>query len=73
MKHNNFWAAVSKTLAAVTITIIVTLLLAPAAGAASKYKVLYNFHGERRIRTPGRPHLRRGRESLRHDRSGRRL
>ncbi len=45
MKSNQFWAAVSKFLAAMTVTLILTLLLVPGASAASKYKVIYKFTG----------------------------
>jgi len=44
MKHNKFWAAVGKTLAAVTVMLVVTLMLVSGAGAASKYKVLHRFN-----------------------------
>jgi uncharacterized repeat protein (TIGR03803 family) len=44
MNSNKFWAATSKALAAVTLTLIVVLTLAPGAGAASKYKVLHRFY-----------------------------
>jgi hypothetical protein len=43
MQRNRFWAAVSKALAAVTMTLILTSVLAPGAGAATQYKVLYTF------------------------------
>jgi len=45
MKSNQFWAAVSRTLAAATVTLIVILALAPGAWAASKFKMLYQFTG----------------------------
>lgn len=45
MHGNKFWVAVGKTLAVVTVMLIIVLLLAPAAGAASKYKTLYKFKG----------------------------
>jgi len=45
MKSNKFWASVSKPMAAVTLTLITILLLAPGAWAASKYKVIYKFTG----------------------------
>ena len=44
MKRNQVWVAVSKTLETVTVTVIVTLMLASGAWAA-KYKVLHRFHG----------------------------
>jgi uncharacterized repeat protein (TIGR03803 family) len=44
MKHNKFWAALGKALAAVTAMLIVTLMLVPAATAQSKYKVLHRFY-----------------------------
>lgn len=47
-----FWAAVRKTLAAVALTLIVVLSLAPGAGAASKYKTLYKFKGGNDGRSP---------------------
>jgi uncharacterized repeat protein (TIGR03803 family) len=40
-----FSAAVSKALAATTLTLIVALILAPSAWAAGRYKVLYKFTG----------------------------
>ncbi len=42
MKYKKFLGAAS---AALMMVIVVTLVLAPAAGAASKYKVLHRFHG----------------------------
>ncbi len=42
MKHKKFFGAAS---AALITVIVITLVLAPAAGAASKYKVLHRFHG----------------------------
>ena len=42
---NPFWTAVSKALAVTTVTLIIALILAPGAWAASKYKVLYKFTG----------------------------
>ncbi len=42
---NPFWAVVSKALAVMTATLIVALILAPGAWAASNYKILYNFTG----------------------------
>ena len=44
-KANPFWTVVSKALAVMTSTLIMALVLAPGASAASKYKVLYNFSG----------------------------
>jgi uncharacterized repeat protein (TIGR03803 family) len=46
MKRNQsqFWAAVSKALAVMTVTLIIALILAPGA-AAGTYKILYNFTG----------------------------
>jgi len=46
MTNNKFWDAVSKTLAAVTVTLVVTLMLTPNAWAAIKYKTLHKFHGK---------------------------
>jgi uncharacterized repeat protein (TIGR03803 family) len=45
MNSNKIWAAVSRALAAATVTLIVVLVLAPVAGAASTEKVLYSFTG----------------------------
>jgi uncharacterized repeat protein (TIGR03803 family) len=45
MKRNSFWAAVSKVLAVMTVTLIVVLILPPGASAAVKYKVLHKFNG----------------------------
>ena len=45
MNSNKFWAAVSKTLTAVIVTLVAILLLATSAGAASKYKTLDRFTG----------------------------
>lgn len=45
MKNNKFWAAVSKALAVIAATLIMALILAPGAWAASRYKVLYKFTG----------------------------
>ena len=45
MKSNKFWAVVSRTLAAATLMLIVTLLLVPGAWAAGKFKTLYQFTG----------------------------
>jgi hypothetical protein len=45
MNSNQSWAAVSRALAAVTVMVMVTLVLAPTAPAASKYKTLYKFAG----------------------------
>jgi uncharacterized repeat protein (TIGR03803 family) len=43
MNSNKWLAAASKVLAAITVMLIVTLVLAPGAGAAGKYKVLHKF------------------------------
>jgi uncharacterized repeat protein (TIGR03803 family) len=43
MKSNQFWAAVSKALAVMTVTLIMALMLAPGAWAASTYKILHAF------------------------------
>ncbi|MGA8149439.1 MAG: choice-of-anchor tandem repeat GloVer-containing protein [Terriglobales bacterium] len=43
MKRNKFWAALSKTLAAVTL--VATLVLVSGAWAQSTYKVLHRFTG----------------------------
>ena len=40
-----FWAAVSKVLAVIAVTLIVALIHAPSAWASGKYKILYNFTG----------------------------
>jgi len=45
MKSNKFWAAAGRVLAAATVMIIVTLMLAPGAWAANTYKILYSFTG----------------------------
>lgn len=45
MKKNKFWTAVSRALAAVAVTLIVVLALAPGSWAVGKYKVLYTFTG----------------------------
>ena len=44
MKRDKFWAACSSVLSVVTVALIVILVLAPGASAAS-YKVLYRFTG----------------------------
>lgn len=44
MHSNKFWTA-SKTLAVVIVTLVVTLMLPPRAGAQSTEKVLYSFTG----------------------------
>ena len=44
MNTNKFWAAMSKALAVVTVTLIVILMLVSGA-AAQTYKVLYTFTG----------------------------
>jgi uncharacterized repeat protein (TIGR03803 family) len=46
MKSNQFWTAVSKVLAVITVTLIMALMLAPGAWAASTYKTLYKFTGD---------------------------
>jgi uncharacterized repeat protein (TIGR03803 family) len=43
MKHNPFWAAISKVLAVMTVTLVVALILAPGAWAAGTYKILHKF------------------------------
>jgi len=43
MKSNQLWTAASKAMADVTVMLIVTLLLAPGAAAASQFKVLHVF------------------------------
>jgi len=43
MKHNQFRAAVSKTLAAVTLLVVVTVMLVSGAWAQSTFQVLYKF------------------------------
>ncbi len=68
MNYKKFLGAAS---AALMIVIVITLALAPDAWAASKYKVLYRFHGAAGA-YPGsvslcQPDLRQGRKSLRHD------
>jgi len=42
---NPFWAAVNKTLAVIAATLIMALILAPAAWAADTYKILHEFTG----------------------------
>src|SRR5208282_3745637 len=41
MTRNQFWTAMSKALTAMTVTLIVTLIL--ATSAAAEYKILYQF------------------------------
>jgi uncharacterized repeat protein (TIGR03803 family) len=43
--QNQFWTAASKVLAVAVVTLVVALVLAPGAWAASGYKVLYQFTG----------------------------
>ena len=45
MQTNKFWTVVSKALAVMAVTLIMDLILAPGASAASNYKVLYRFTG----------------------------
>jgi len=45
MKKNRFRAAAGKTLAVVTVALIVISVLAPGASAAGKYKILHQFSG----------------------------
>jgi len=45
MKRNQLWAAVSKSLAVVTVMLIMASILAPGAWAAGKYKLLTQFNG----------------------------
>jgi uncharacterized repeat protein (TIGR03803 family) len=45
MQNNRFWAAVSRVLEVMTVTLIAALILAPGARAASTEKVLYSFTG----------------------------
>ena len=47
MNSNKFCAIVSKLLAVVAVTLIVTLMLAPGVSAQSKYKILHRFHNTR--------------------------
>jgi len=51
MKSNLFWAATGKTLAVVTVALIVVFVLAPGASAATE-KVLYSFTGKSDGETP---------------------
>ena len=44
MKSNQFWTAVSQTLTTVTVMLIVTLVLASGAAAATTYKDLHIFN-----------------------------
>ena len=68
MKSNQFWAAVSKALAVMTVTLIIALMLAPGAWAASTYKILHAFRRSSGGQGPdGNPGFRRGWEPLRHD------
>ncbi len=46
MNSKKFWAAMGKALAAVTVTLIAVLLVAPGAVAASKFKTLHRFKGK---------------------------
>ena len=50
--QNPFGTVASKGLAALTVTLIAALVLAPGAWAAGKYKVLYNFTGGNDGSTP---------------------
>jgi len=43
MKSDQFWTAVSKALTTLTVMLIVTVVLASGAAAASQYKVLHTF------------------------------
>jgi uncharacterized repeat protein (TIGR03803 family) len=52
MKRNQFWTVASKGLAALTVTLIAALVLAPSAWAVSKDKILYNFTGGNDGSTP---------------------
>jgi len=45
MQRNPLWAAASKALAVVAVTLTIVLVLAPGLWAASKYKTLYKFKG----------------------------
>jgi len=45
MQTNKFWTVLSKTLAVIAVTVIMALVLAPGARAATNYKVLYSFAG----------------------------
>lgn len=45
MKRHTFWTALSRSLAALTVTLLVTFLLMPTAWAAGKYKVIHRFAG----------------------------
>ena len=67
MSYKKFLGAAS---AALMIVIAFTLVLAPAADAASKYKVLHAFNGKDELAPLSRPDLRYGREPLRLDRAG---
>ena len=41
---NKFWAAAGRALAAVTVTLIVTLILVPSSAGQSKFKTLQTFN-----------------------------
>ena len=58
MKRNRFWAAVSKVLAVVTVTLITALLLVPGASAASKSEPWVQLGEADPIGVPGLCHLR---------------
>ncbi|MGA8151796.1 MAG: choice-of-anchor tandem repeat GloVer-containing protein [Terriglobales bacterium] len=45
MRRNKFWDDTSRILLAVAVTLVVTLMLVPGAGACGKYKTLYKFKG----------------------------
>ncbi len=45
MRSNRFWAAVSKALAVIAVTLVLASTLVPGAWAAGKYKVLHQFKG----------------------------
>ena len=45
MKTNKFWTVLSKALAVIAATLIMALVLAPGASAATTEKVLYSFTG----------------------------
>jgi len=45
MNRNSFWAAISRASVVATSVLIITLISAPGAAAAGKYKTLYRFTG----------------------------
>ncbi len=44
MIGNKLWAAMSRALAVVTVTLIIAMVLVPGAGGQSNYKILHRFY-----------------------------